>query len=168
MKSNVFVQKSTISFIRKVAYHYLGSHYRFWIDDIVQDVIIKLIYKNEKTHSTFDFSDSFIYTVTKNYCFDFMAKKVNNVKCTVPFEGNFDSVCSAYLQDEIDYKLLRKAILRLNERDQKLIKLKYFFGCNTAEIAEFMHIPQNSLGVYLQRARQNLKTIYSYLKNDHC
>lgn len=56
---------------------------------------------------------------------------------------------------------LTRAIMRLSENDQTVIRMKYFQKCTDREIAEVLGVQENSVRSRLTRARQR---IYRYLQ----
>ncbi len=62
------------------------------------------------------------------------------------------------LADEGDIHLLL-AMKKLNERERRVISLKYFTGVSNKEIAELEEMTANNVGVVLHRALDKLKSI---------
>jgi RNA polymerase sigma factor (sigma-70 family) len=155
-----------LPFIRRVANFHLGRHYRDWVDDITQDVVLKLV--NRSGSHQLSITDAWLYSVTKNHCFDFMAKKCNSIPLRIPIEFLENSLMADYEIDESDVKLVRLALQNLNSRDRKLLVGKYFLGFTGSELAEISTIPEKNIGVYVQRAKQQLKIEFRKLARLNC
>jgi RNA polymerase sigma-70 factor (ECF subfamily) len=54
---------------------------------------------------------------------------------------------------------LHAAMGRLPPRDRLLVRLVYLDGCGYAEAARLLSVPENSIGSWLQRARERLKEL---------
>ena len=52
-----------------------------------------------------------------------------------------------------------RAMHSMNERDQAVLKMKYFYGLDNDEIARAMHLSPESIRQILSRARKRLKAI---------
>jgi RNA polymerase sigma-70 factor (ECF subfamily) len=56
---------------------------------------------------------------------------------------------------------VREALARLSQRDQALVRLFFFEGRSYSEIAQTLHLPENTLGWRLFRAKARLKKMLS-------
>lgn len=147
------------SFIRKVAKSKLGFNYYDWVDDVVQDILFKVIKHPEKYNPSIGSFESWLSIVTRNCCYDLMKKKDNKYANKVQLEevhGGFE-MGSQWKEDLKLESLLKHALLNLDGRDQKIIELKYFFHYSGRQIATKMSIPGDQVSVYLMRAKQRLK-----------
>ena len=146
--------------VRKAAAKYLGKHYADWVDDITQDVILKVLtnlHKYDNTRGTFE---SWIYTMTRNMCYDMMAKKVNGLE-----NMSIDEEFILYTDNEkiLEYKdvkkLIRTGLDKLSELDQALLIMRYYFKCSGREMAELLNFPENQIASRLLRAKARLKNL---------
>ena len=55
-------------------------------------------------------------------------------------------------------KEVRSAIKQLSEKDQRILRMKIYEGTPNKEIAEVIGIAESSVGQYVKRARNNLKS----------
>lgn len=85
----------------------------------------------------------------------------------VPFEEDFELVGENFnepeekvLQEEESFKL-KAAIQKLNEREQKILTLKYWLDFSNSEIAKKFDITAENVRVILNRAREKLKKFLS-------
>ena len=65
--------------VRKAAIKFLGKNYMDWVDDITQDVLLKALLNLHKFNDAKGSLESWLYTMTRNTCFDFMTKKANSL-----------------------------------------------------------------------------------------
>ena len=166
MKTQHDIILNKLPLIRRVVNFYLRRHYKNWVDDITQDVVVKIIYHSSRHQSSI--TDSWLYSVTKNHCFDFMAKKCNSIPARFPIEFLENSLMNDQGLDESDVKLVRLALQNLNSRDRKLLIGKYFFELTGSELSEISTIPEKNIGVYVQRAKQQLKIEFQNLSRLSC
>jgi RNA polymerase sigma-70 factor (ECF subfamily) len=150
------------SLIRNVAKKYLGSNYREWTDDVVQDVFFKVLKNPEAYRMNGGKFESWLHTVTKNYCFDLMSKKANCLSIKASLEHsdviyNTFEVCifeNTFLSIKI-----KRALEMLPVRDKLLLTYKYFDHYTSNELADTLNIPKPQLGVYVGRAKMRLKKV---------
>lgn len=166
MHASYEIISTKLPFIRRVANFYLGRNYKDWVDDITQDVVLKIINRSARPQSSI--TDAWVYSVTKNHCFDFMAKKCNSIPIRIPIEFLENSIMTDHEIDESDVKLVRLALQNLNSRDRMLLIGKYFFELNGNELAQISTIPEKNIGVYIQRAKQQLKVEFQKLARLCC
>lgn len=116
------------------------------LEDAIHNAFIKAFINIEK----FDESKSSIRTwlcnIAKNVCIDEKRRKIN--KCEVLSGGFSDDYISAIRLEQINkeldekeqnefderFKLVNSVLPNLNDRDNNIIKLKYFNGCRYKEI----------------------------------
>lgn len=149
------------SFIRKVAKRKLGYNYHDWVDDVVQDILYKIIKYPEKYNPSIGSFESWLSIVTRNYCYDLMKKKDNKFANKVQLEEVYGGLENdALFKEDIQLEnMLKHALVKLDRKDQKIIELKYFFHCSGKQIAEKLSIPSDQVSVYLMRAKKRLKKL---------
>ena len=144
--------------VRSAAAKYLGNYYADWVDDITQDVMVKVLTNFRKYDSSKGSLESWVYTMTRNMCYDFMAKKVNALNNIVIDEG-----LVLYCDEEISIeykdvkKMIRSGLDNLSERDRTMLIMRYYFNCSGREMAELMGVPENQIAPRLLRAKARLK-----------
>lgn len=150
--------------VKKAAVKYLGKHYHSWVDDITQDVLLKILMNFEKFDGSKGKIEAWIYTITRNLCFDLMAKKDNLPK--ISFDSTF--VLSADDTNVLEYKGLKKMIKRsidqLSEQDRTMLILRYYFEFSGREIANHMSLPENQVPSRMLRAKERLRKIVENAK----
>ena len=145
--------------VRVAARKYLVGEYADWIDDAVQDVLLKAIIKREKYSSTLGTLSSWLHTLTKNYCLDLIDKRGINKS----FRGSIHELNSLSENPVLEIgkyqnrKIVRKALEQISVKDRMFLTLKYYFDYSGRDIADIMNIPEAGVAVYLQRAREKLK-----------
>ena len=78
----------------------------------------------------------------------------------IPAESSYSEEHEARLQQ------MESAIAALPESDQLLLRLHYYDGCNTADIARHTGLSQSNVLVKLHRIRERLKTLMNHEPND--
>lgn len=149
------------SFIRKVAKRKLGLYYRDWVDDVVQDILYKIITHPEKYNPSIGSFESWLSIITRNYCFDLMKKRDNKFANKVQLEEVYSSLEneSLFKEDLQLANMLKQALIKLDRKDQLILELKYFFHYSGKQIAEKLSIPSDQVSVYLMRAKKRLKKL---------
>ena len=151
--------------IRNVAYYAaknkLRDEHLFWLEDIVQDVVIKVYNNLDKYDMDRASLKTWVNRITVNECIDFAKRSV--VRNTVRMEvlgGTFESADdSDYWSREELFVSMENAMMRLNEQDAQLMTLKYYEGKSSREITAITGIPENQVPVFMQRARKRLQQL---------
>ena len=78
----------------------------------------------------------------------------------IPAESSYSEEHEARLQQ------MESAIAALSETDQQLLRLHYYDGCKTADIARRTGLSQSNVLVKLHRIRERLKTLMNHEPND--
>lgn len=146
--------------VRKAAIKFLGKNYIFWVDDITQDVLVKAFLNLHKFNDSKGSIESWLFAMTRNTCFDFMAKKVNSLTNVTLDEFSFSFSEGEKMIDSKDLRQkTRYALDRLSEVDRKFLLLKYFFNYSGKEIAQLTGIAENQIPVRMNRARDRMRGI---------
>ena len=152
---------SRMGVIKSAVKRYLGNDYADYVDDAVQDILCKALERITSYSIKVGSMESWLYTIAKNYCFDLMEKRSNNLKWRVQLE-DIDGLLDTrdfYHEFYTDRKLLRQALQRLQSKDRTMLTLRYYFGYSGCEIAQMMDIPVKHVAVHMQRAKDRLKRI---------
>ena len=78
----------------------------------------------------------------------------------IPAESSYSEEHEARLQQ------MESAIAALPESDQLLLRLHYYDGCKTADIARHTGLSQSNVLVKLHRIRERLKALMNHERND--
>ena len=68
------------------------------------------------------------------------------------------------LLQESDIESVRKALLKLSERDRTILRMKYFDQLSDKEIASYLEIKIDSVRYYFTLARRQLKAVLSEME----
>ena len=140
------------------------------IDDLVQNVFVKLINKIDLIQS---FEEavliSYIIVVSKNVAINFIKNRSKKSERT--FFGEEDDVMDSIIDDNktpeelfiinAEQENLYKVLKQLPEKYRLFLQYKYFSNMSDKSIADIFNIGANSVKVYISRAR---KMAYELLK----
>jgi RNA polymerase sigma factor (sigma-70 family) len=137
----------------------LDEQDQFWVEDIAQNAIMKAFLQFEKFDSTKGNFTTWLLTITKNLCFDFMKRKEK-----VVFKREEMGQYSDLIDDGVEMKIvqenqlltLEKSLSLLNEKDQKMIVMKYYQNASSRDISKEIQIPEANIPVYMKRAKLKL------------
>jgi len=153
----------------RTAKKYLGANFESWVDDIAQEAMIKAYVNADKFNSEIASFEGWLFTITRNLCFDFMRKKSNTL-------GTFiciDNIIGLSIDsDEYDEKeeinvLVEKTLNNLPERDKSLLSMKYFEGLSGREIAEKINDREQNIPTFMKRAKKRFKDSFDMGKYEY-
>ncbi len=137
------------------------------IGDIVQDVFVKA-YENIQEFRTSDRFSPWIYRIAHNA----FANELRRRSRRAVFLPDFDTLLAhAPAKEAADDESERAALARLVERGlaevapsfREVLVLYYLEELSYKEIADVLHVPVNTVGVRLQRAKKALRQAYQSL-----
>jgi len=145
-------------------YAFLMLHNDMDADDIVQEALIRL-WKNFESIKFFS-AHIWIFRTTHNLCIDSLRRKKVNLFREIELEENLaESSASVGPEKQLVDKELaenvRKKIFELKEPERSVFILYHYEQIKYSGISEILSIPENSVKVYLHRAR---KTLHNSLK----
>jgi RNA polymerase sigma factor (sigma-70 family) len=145
--------------VRSAVKRYFGKEYFHWVDDAVQDVLCKALENVHQYSPLLGKMDSWLFAMAKNYCFDFMDKKSNNISIRIQCDEVEDILEASAFREEFRFeiKLLRNALKKIQPKDRMLLTLRFYFDYSGPEIAKLTGIPYKQLAVHMQRAKDRLK-----------
>jgi RNA polymerase sigma-70 factor (family 1) len=126
-------------------------------DEITQIVFIKLWENRKKLNITTSF-DSFLYVLTKNACFDFLRKVVNDKKLldsfitTYQYYLNNDNVEDSIRHQEF-ISCTEEIIEKLPPKQKEVFTMSVFDKKSYGEIAKIMNISINTVKTQLKLAK---------------
>ena len=120
-------------------------------EDIVQDVIVKLLQANEKMHfKSVEHLKHWLIRVTINRCNDYWRISIRHP--LIPLDNIHDEAILYENEDEsVDLTLL-------HPKERQILRLYYYEGFSTREISYKLDISESSVRKRLSRARQKLRT----------
>ena len=129
-------------------------------EDIVQDAYCKL-WDDRDNLAEVQKPEAYCVTLIKNLCMDFF----RSPKTTL-YEQNIEDYdfpdYSSNVEAEMVYtetvEKVKALLLRLPEKQQRVIDLRIFAGCSSEEIEKIMDESSENVRVLLSRARNTLKT----------
>lgn len=146
----------------KVFRHIAGKIGNFHeAEDLAQEVFVSC-YKNfDKYDPEKAKAGTWIYVIMNNRLKNYYRDKKETVSlddedCFIEPAGE-DFVEAAILLEEQTREVLN-AIARLSEREQEIVKKRYFYGKKSAEIAESLRMTDSNVRVTLNRALIKLRT----------
>lgn len=143
--------------VRKVARRYLSQGYSEWIDDTVQDVLLKSLERMDRFQGSNQEVQNWMARITRNHCFDLMAKFSNDLSKKADVTALKDrSLPSEHSDLKMIRRTMRDILLKADERDRVLLTLKYLFKCSGKEIGQYTGISENNVPSYVRRAKENI------------
>lgn len=126
-------------------------------DEITQIVFIKLWENRKKLNITTSF-DSFLYVLTKNACFDFLRKVVNDKKLLDKFISTYQYDLN---NDNIEYSIRHQEFISCTEeiieklppKQKEVFTMSVYDKKSYREIAKIMNISINTVKTQLKLAK---------------
>jgi len=169
-----FIEGEESAFNQLVARHkervrsiiYITVNHTDYIDDIAQDVFIK-VYKNLNHFRYESQFSTWIYRITVNKCRDHL-RKIKLRKMFIPFADNFEK--AEHINNKAEEKntseIVRVAISKLPEKLKIPLLLKDIEGFSYQEIAESVECEIGTVKSRIFRAREKLKKILKPYKSE--
>jgi RNA polymerase sigma-70 factor (ECF subfamily) len=151
--------KMCMANIRKAAKNQLKSTHADWIDDVTQDVLIKVLEKGSKFNPSKGSFEGWITTITKNHCKDLKNKKDNLLKAELSESHLLFDSSNKELEQRDTKNMIRKSLAQLSELDRQLILLRFNYDMSGREMASLLGIPENQISSRFQRAMKRLRLI---------
>lgn len=133
-----------IDMLYKIAYTYFKGDIGK-IEDVIQDLFLKVIDKNIKFESL-EHEKAWFIVAIRNLCKNILKKKWNE-----DIELDFDIA-----EDDKEDNIIN-LVMQLPNEYKIPIYLFYYENYSCIEIAKIMKIPENTVYSYLNRARKKLK-----------
>jgi RNA polymerase sigma-70 factor (ECF subfamily) len=133
-------------------------------NDVVSDILFRIFENLHKYNQLYSLS-TWVYNIARNYLIDLYRKNKKNARVISINEINEQDIIDHREYNHIVNKVIekdsiekcRQCIKSLNEKDQRIIFLKYYEGLNSKEIALIEDMSHNTV-------RQRLMAIRSYIK----
>ncbi len=143
----------------KMAKSKLDTNDQFWVEDIVQNALIKAFLQFDKFDNTKGSFINWLLVITKNICFDFSKRKEKNYFVNddiSSFSDEYDLEMDDKFQQELLFINLENCMEQLNEKDKKMIYMKYYKGASSRTISYETNIPEANIPMYMKRAKKKL------------
>ena len=129
------------------------------VEDIFQEVMMKVFQKIEKFNPLFSFN-TWIYTIARNHCINHLSKRKMPMATEDP-DTSLSASVNASQEDKVIRKELHLEIDRIlatfSEDNQQIAFLRYYEGMTHREIARIMDIPTGTVKSRLHTSRAILK-----------
>lgn len=113
---------------------------------------------------------SYIASIVRNDSIDFIRKRKRYTLLSTDEKGLDDAPDDSDVDDTIlqraEIRDLENGIAKLTRKEQTLLLMKYVDEQTDKQIAQILHIGQDSVRVYLSRAKRRLLTIMKEAEND--
>jgi RNA polymerase sigma factor (sigma-70 family) len=155
------------SIVEKVVLIRLSPEFYFWYDDLVQEILVKILLKNELFDDSKGEFKAWINRLTINAVTDFMRKKRNRINSNIDDENWFVFIIDDQYEgdkNEENFELLERAFEQLNPSEKQLLQFKYFDNLSGREIGILTNIPELQVPVKVQRSKIKLKKLFEELK----
>ncbi|MEQ8766766.1 MAG: sigma-70 family RNA polymerase sigma factor [Planctomycetota bacterium] len=145
-------------------YRLVGSRFHQDLEDIAQDILVKI----HKSLDKFDFDrgtkfSTWLFTFVRNHCFDVLKKRrlsTHSLGASDDAAARLPSGVAApdgdLLNDELSLEIER-AIFRLPEEQRTAFILREYQALGYAEIAEIMQCSEGTVKSRLYRAKEALR-----------
>jgi RNA polymerase sigma-70 factor (ECF subfamily) len=130
--------------------------------DATQDVLMKILLNLSKFGGKSRFS-TWIYSITYNFCIDFIRRKKKDPSIYVDdLLENLDveeEVDDSFLT-EINVKRLKVILSIIPTRDKSILLMKYQDDMSIREISSVLDKSESAIKMQIKRAKQKFKSIY--------
>ena len=130
-------------------------------DDVVSSTFMKVYESLDMYNPTKAAFSTWLFRIASNFMMDHYRRVQKHGE--VEWDETFDPPASDYeepenqtLREEGNAEIL-KALDKLNEKERRIVELKYFSDMGNKEIAEVMGITANNVGVVLHGALKKMK-----------
>ncbi|PJA98531.1 MAG: RNA polymerase subunit sigma-70 [Ignavibacteriales bacterium CG_4_9_14_3_um_filter_30_11] len=145
---------------------YITVNHADYIDDIAQDVFVK-IYKNLKHFRYESQFSTWVYRITINKCKDHL-RKLKIRRMFLPISDNFEKedIINNHTETANTNEIVRNAISKLPEKLKIPLLLKDIEGFSYQEIADSVQCEIGTVKSRIFRAREKLKIILQPYKTE--
>ena len=132
------------------------------VSDLVQDVFIKA-YEHIQSFDTTQRFSPWIYRIAHNSFVNELRRKdrwgmVFDADTILPALPGTERTDALTLDAE-QQRVVEQALTSLPAKYREVVVLHYFENLSYQEISDILHVPVNTVGVRLSRARQSLETL---------
>ena len=134
--------------------------------DMTHDIFV-LIFVKLRTFNCQSKFTTWLYSVTYNYCINYIQRDKEKVNPKVELENHLSSVEKTISDEEI-YQLridkLTQAMELINASERMLLIMKYRDNFTLKEIMEIMELGESAVKMRLKRAKSKLIEIYNEIE----
>jgi len=130
--------------------------------DATQDIMMKILLNLSKFGGRSKFS-TWVYSVTYNFCIDFVRKRKKDLSIYVEdihqFEGVVDEVDDKEIL-EVRLENLKVIMTQMPSGDQSILMMKYLDGMSIKEISNTLDKTESAIKMKLKRAKHRFVKIH--------
>lgn len=133
--------------------------------DLMHDVMVKILINLSKFKGTSDFS-FWVYSITYNYCMDYLRKKKRKITTEMPDTSVFDNVATDDIErenkilQELRLEQLERLFAELDAQEKAILLLRYQDGNSVKNIAKMLNIGESAVKMRLKRSRDRLAEMF--------
>jgi RNA polymerase sigma-70 factor (ECF subfamily) len=151
--------------VHAIALSVLGPGKQADAEDVAQEVFVKIYRQLDSFRGDSKFS-TWLYRITYNLSIDHRRKHARHGADDLDnyTEPSTNQHAEHHQLEQEQAKLVASAVELLDSRQQVMIRMFYWQGFKTREIADVLGSPEGTVKVYLLRARQRLAVLLEELK----
>jgi RNA polymerase sigma-70 factor (ECF subfamily) len=145
--------------IHRIAAATLGVHLRSEVEDLCQDIRLKLYDKLHQFTGKAKFT-TWLYRVVKNAAIDYQRRSAKHL-VLVAWEDSADIDWKADTEnmDDLKSNAIDEYVQSLPLQYRTVVYMQYWQGLTTAEIGEYLGISQGTVKSYLHRAKNKIRLL---------
>ena len=150
-----------LKFITKQSRNLMTGEFTHFAEDMAMDSVVKALKHVENFKGTEAQFNAWLKQIVKNTCTDFLRRKKTVRTADGDIVAFSDKMSSHFTENNsadlnAEKALLKQGLKNLNDKQQKIILLKYYFNCSGREISNYLGIKEPHVSVYLGRAMKSL------------
>jgi RNA polymerase sigma factor (sigma-70 family) len=132
-------------------------------EDLLQEVMLK-VYQNLEKYNPFYAFNTWIYTIARNHCINFINKRklttqsMNAMEENERFKTSNETPESQLLSQEMN-KQIEQVLLGFESEFREIAYLRFYEGMACRNIAKIMNIPNGTVKSRLHGIRQKIKKV---------
>ncbi len=137
-------------------------------EDLTHDIFLKILLNLSKFKKKSKFS-TWIYSITYNYCIDFLRKSRKENYVTIDEERSLvgDMV---YEEDsnliEIETSRMIRMLDMIRGDEKMILVMKYHDGMSIREIQQILNVSESAVKMRIKRAKEKLRQLYNEIYKD--
>lgn len=135
-------------------------------EDLCHDIFIRIFTKINSFSGKSSLS-TWIFSITRNYCIDYLRKKRNNKISfmedfidKVDFESEFKFELKEEEEPKVTLDELEKVFPMVKEDEVAIIMMKYYDGMSICDIKDKLQISTSAAKMRVKRAKDKVRTLY--------
>jgi RNA polymerase sigma-70 factor (ECF subfamily) len=132
-------------------------------EDATQDVMVKILLNMSRFSGKSKFS-TWLYSITYNYCIDFLRRKKKDpcvfVEDLIENSDTAEEVSDTFLL-ETNVNMLKVVLEEIPAVDKSVLLMKYQDDLSIKEIGEILEKSDSAIKMQLKRAKQKFRNMYT-------